>query len=122
MSNPVGWFEIPVNDMDRATAFYEAVFGIKLQQMNMGEERLAMFEHSGEGYGTGGTLVQGSPSEPSVDGTTVYFTAPDMEDMLERAVASGGEVITPVTSLGEHGSYAFVKDTEGNKIGLHRNA
>jgi predicted enzyme related to lactoylglutathione lyase len=45
-----------------------------------------------------------------------------MEDMLDRAVANGGEVITPVTSLGEHGWYAFMKDTEGNKIGLHRNA
>ena len=26
MNNPVGWFEIYVEDMDRAKAFYEAVF------------------------------------------------------------------------------------------------
>ena len=120
-TNPVGWFEIPVNDIDRAATFYETVFGVKLQRMDMGEERLAMFEHTGEAYGTGGTLVQGSPSDPSVNGTTVYFTAPDMEDMLERVKANGGEVIHPITSLGEHGWYAFIKDTEGNKIGLHRN-
>jgi predicted enzyme related to lactoylglutathione lyase len=26
--NPVGWFEIYVQDMDRARSFYESVFGV----------------------------------------------------------------------------------------------
>jgi hypothetical protein len=30
MNNPVGWFEIYVQDMDRAKAFYEMVFGVQL--------------------------------------------------------------------------------------------
>lgn len=29
--NPVGWFEIYVQDMDRAKRFYELVFQVKLE-------------------------------------------------------------------------------------------
>ena len=32
-ANPVGWFEIYVQDMPRAKAFYEAVFQTKLEQL-----------------------------------------------------------------------------------------
>jgi len=31
--NPVGWFEIYVQDMARARAFYEAVLGVKLEAL-----------------------------------------------------------------------------------------
>ena len=31
--NPVGWFEIYVQDMPRARAFYEAVLGVTLEQL-----------------------------------------------------------------------------------------
>ena len=33
-SNPVRWFEIYVQDMDRARRFYESVFAAKLQRLN----------------------------------------------------------------------------------------
>ena len=32
--NPVRWFEIYVQDMDRARRFYETVFAAKLQRLN----------------------------------------------------------------------------------------
>lgn len=31
--NAVGWFDIYVNDLERATAFYEAVLDTKLEEM-----------------------------------------------------------------------------------------
>ena len=34
MNNPVGWFEIYVQDMDRAKAFYEKLLGIKLSKLD----------------------------------------------------------------------------------------
>ena len=33
ISNPVVWFEIYVQDMEQAKAFYEAVLAIKLEKM-----------------------------------------------------------------------------------------
>ena len=35
--NMVGWFEIPVTDLDRARTFYEAVFGVAIQVQQVGE-------------------------------------------------------------------------------------
>ena len=35
--NPVGWFEIYVQDMNRARAFYEAVFAKPLEKLPAGD-------------------------------------------------------------------------------------
>jgi predicted enzyme related to lactoylglutathione lyase len=43
MSNPVGWFEIYVDDMERARTCYEAVFDTELQHItDSTEESFAM--------------------------------------------------------------------------------
>ncbi|ENM3790492.1 VOC family protein, partial [Vibrio cholerae] len=33
LNNPVGWFEIYVNDMERAKTFYETVLKVSLEEM-----------------------------------------------------------------------------------------
>ena len=33
--NALNWFEIPAKDIKRAKKFYETVFGIKMQEMEM---------------------------------------------------------------------------------------
>ncbi len=33
-NNPVGWFEIYVQDLNRAKKFYESVFQLKLEKLN----------------------------------------------------------------------------------------
>ena len=44
-----------------------------------------------------------------------------MDNILARVEAAGGQVAMPKMSIGEHGSIAFIIDTEGNKIGIHSN-
>jgi len=39
-SNMVGWFEIPVEDMDRAKAFYETVFLVGIQVQDLGDTKM----------------------------------------------------------------------------------
>lgn len=34
LGNPVGWFEIYVNDMDRAKQFYQQVFQVTLTKLD----------------------------------------------------------------------------------------
>ena len=41
--NPVNWFEISVNDLDRAKKFYETVLGIELSLNEMGPLQMAWF-------------------------------------------------------------------------------
>lgn len=40
--NVVGWFEIPVTNMDRPIRFYEQVFGLKLTRQQVGSEDMAL--------------------------------------------------------------------------------
>ena len=117
--NPVGWFEIPVADMDRAKAFYEAVFKVELQLNEMGPALMAWFPMYEDALGAAGTLIKLDGHNPSQDGVRVYFTAPDLEATLQRAADNGGEVLMPVTSIGEYGFVAHFVDTEGNRIAIH---
>jgi predicted enzyme related to lactoylglutathione lyase len=124
-ANPIVWFEIYVQDMARAKAFYEAVFQCQLSPLGNpdgaafpGMEMLA-FPCSMEQYGATGTLVKmpGCPSGGS--GTLVYFGCSDCGVEAARAAASGGTVFKPKMSIAPHGFIALVNDTEGNLIGLH---
>ena len=62
--NPVGWFEIYVQDMDRAKRFYETVFECELQSLHTEPFQMWAFSMSMEGYGASGALVKmdGFPS------------------------------------------------------------
>lgn len=119
-SNPVNWFEIPVADMDRAKAFYEAVLDTQLT-LNTGFPGITMaWFPMGEGLpGATGTLVLGEGRTPSEAGVEIYFSVDDIEAALERVVQNGGEVLASKTPIGPYGFFATLKDTEGNKVSLH---
>lgn len=124
-ANPVAWFEIYVQDMPRAKAFYEAVFQCQLSPLGnpdgaaFPDMEMLAFPSSMEQYGAAGTLVKmpGCPSGGS--GTLVYFGCADCDVEAARAVASGGTVFKPKMSIAPHGFIALVNDTEGNLIGLY---
>jgi hypothetical protein len=120
--NPVGWFEIPVGDLDRAEKFYNAVLGITLaRQPEMDGLTMSWFPWTDNVPGATGALVL-SPnylSAPLGTGVIIYFTAPDLEAALQRVTEAGGAVIIPPTDIGEYGTLARVQDTEGNHVCLH---
>jgi uncharacterized protein len=117
--NPVGWFEIPVTDIVRAKAFYEAVLQLKLEMHEMEKVTMAWFPMVDGVYGAAGSLVQGSCYSPSQNGSLIYFTAPDIDASLDRVSKAGGKVLTVKTSIGEYGFVGYFEDTEGNRLGLH---
>jgi uncharacterized protein len=121
--NVVGWFEIPVTDMERATRFYEAVFEFRLTRSKMGSVEMAFFPGVENSIGSGGSLVcYHDRSIPSADGTLIYFTAfsGDVSVELDRAVAAGGKVLMPKTIISpEIGHMAMFLDSEGNRVALH---
>ncbi len=121
--NPVGWFEIPVLDMDRAMKFYETVLDIKLDRHQMGPLDMAWFPPVPEGMGAMGSLVKNAEFyKPSQEGVLVYFTAfsGDLSNELSRVEAAGGKILMPRKQISEaHGYMAHCLDTEGNRIALH---
>jgi uncharacterized protein len=117
--NIVAWFEIPSADFDRAVGFYERIFAKKLKREAMGPMQLAVFPY--ERPGVSGAVVKGSPYEPGQSrGTVVYLDCDGQLDaVLDRVAAAGGEIAVPKTELPGMGAYAHILDTEGNRVGLH---
>ena len=117
--NPVNWFEIPVTDIARATAFYQKVLDLTLSPMQMGPATMATFPMVQDGPHATGCLIASEGYTPSHAGTVVYFAVPDIEAALDRVTASGGKTLVPKMSIGEHGFVAHFEDTEGNRAALH---
>lgn len=118
-ANPFNWVSIPAADIDRAVAFYNAVFRLKLQKVDMHGEPIAFFDMDPESYGAAGAITLG-PTHPGIEGPIPFFgCADDLQATLDRVEAAGGTELSGKTAIGENGFIAFFRDSEGNKIGLH---
>ena len=121
--NMVVWFEIPVNDMDRAKKFYETVFQVSINIVDLGGLLMGWFPDRGDTIGATGTLIKQESYIPSKEGTLVYFNSDDLQNELDRIEDAGGEIYQPKTQISpEHGYMGVFIDTEGNRIALHSNA
>jgi predicted enzyme related to lactoylglutathione lyase len=121
--NIVGWFEIPVTDMDRAIAFYETVFDLRLQRRDLGVLQMALFP-AVEGRGAAGSLVRHPDfyHPHREQGVLVYLNAPsgDLARELGRVAAAGGEVLQEKKQIAPGAGYmALFVDTEGNRLAMH---
>jgi predicted enzyme related to lactoylglutathione lyase len=117
--NPVGWFEIYVQDMPRAKAFYESVFQVELQKLNSPEIEMWTFPGNMETWGASGSLVKVAGMPSGGNSTLVYFSCEDCAVEEGRVKSAGGKVQRPKMSIGEYGFITLAFDTEGNMIGLH---
>ena len=118
MSAGIVWVEIPVLDMPRALAFYNALFQLQAEAYDDGE-RLSAVLWMIEGN-PGLSLTQIAGFTPSQDGPWIYLHSSDpLAELLARAEAGGGKILSPLTSMGAAGSYTAIRDTEGNTIALY---
>jgi len=122
-NNVVGWFEIPVENMERAVAFYEKVLDLKLDRHQMGPLDMAWFPWNEQGTGSPGSLVHFPAAyKPSSDGVLIYLTAHsgDLSNELSRVEKAGGKVLQGKTQISEdYGYMALIVDSEGNRVALH---
>jgi predicted enzyme related to lactoylglutathione lyase len=122
MKNAISWFEIPVSDLERATKFYETIFGVTLNPLDLPNIKMRMFPLE-DMMGVGGALVDsGGFHKPSLtDGPLIYLNGnPDLQNVLGKVEAAGGKIMVPKSEISpEYGYMAVFIDTEGNRIGLH---
>ncbi len=129
MQNLIVWADIPVTDLDRAMEFYAAVLQREFARVE-GMDGIALPAAQDEADPTqqewpvAFDLVVAEQTKPSMDGCTIYLeSGGDAEGMLQRAADAGGEILMPATFMGEMvGTIGFFRDTEGNRIGVHKNA
>jgi uncharacterized protein len=120
-TNSLNWFEIPVKDIHWAKHFYQVLFSIHMDEMEMMGMKMAMFPALPASGKASGALVQSEYHIPGMNGTIVYLNAnPDMAPVLEKVEMEGGRILLPKTSISpEIGFMAFFADTEGNRVALH---
>ena len=117
--NPAVWFEIPVRDLARARAFYEALLGVALAVESGPRGEAAWFPMNDNAHGATGALVAGGASEPGATGTLVYLAVDEVEAALARGAAAGGEILLAREGIGEHGFIGWIADPDGNRVGVH---
>lgn len=120
--NPVGWFEIYVQDMARAVAFYEKVLGITLTKLESpieGDFEMMSFPMNMEASGASGTLARMDGMPSGGNSTLVYFSCRDCAEEASRVEAAGGRLQQEKMAIGQYGFIAMAYDTEGNMFGLH---
>lgn len=119
-------FEIPADDLARARAFYEASFGWKTMEFPMPDMAAYVGLHTGPvdeknmwkepGFINGGMFERGK--DFPIISPTVAVVVPDLDAALEKVKANGGTIFMEKKSIGGMGLYAYIKDTEGNIVGV----
>jgi len=120
--NAISWFEIPSTDLSRAQKFYETIFAIQLNPLDLQQIKMRMFPLE-DMMGVGGAVcyAEGFYKPSASDGPLIYLNAnPDVQIVLDRVEAAGGKIMVPKTEISpEYGYMAVIIDSEGNRIGLH---
>ncbi|WP_374353944.1 VOC family protein [Chitinimonas sp.] len=119
MANPVGWFEIYVQDMARARAFYEAVLAVTLSPLDMPGMEMLAFPMDNAQFGASGALIRMDGVPSGGNSVMVYFSCQDCAIEAARIGAAGGKLQQEKTAIGQYGHIALGVDPDGNMFGLH---
>ena len=117
--NPVGWFEIYVQDMERAQKFYETVLQLKLEKLENPLVEMMAFPMDTQGAGASGALAKIKGVASGGNSTLVYFMCDDCAVEGSRIAGAGGRIEHEKMDIGEYGFIVLAYDTEGNMFGLH---
>lgn len=105
--------EIPAQDVQAASKFYQGLFGWKM-------EHAAEFDYTmwsdGSGYGGGFNKVS---DETPAGQVIVYIHSDDIDADLKKVEELGGTVVQPKTDIPGTGWFAQFKDPTGNLLALY---
>lgn len=123
----IAFFEIPTNDFDKSVAFYQALFGEKLEVSQFGDAKMACLMKEGKSV----CSISSAPSAPSAPsfpgfapsngGVLVYLQTKDLDASVKTALDNGATLVTPKTKIQVDGwgYFAIIADPVGNRIGLY---
>ncbi len=123
--NPVGWFEIYVQDIAKARAFYETVLSVSMTELPSPTDEplkmvaFAMGDETMTQFGSSGALCQMDGMPSGGNSTLVYFNCDDCSVEEGRVAAAGGSVFRSKMSIGPYGFVSLCTDPDGNMFGLH---
>ncbi|MFW9849083.1 MAG: VOC family protein [Candidatus Thorarchaeota archaeon] len=118
MLNRVYYFEMPVEDFDRATKFYESVFGWKVTKQDRKGGAYYSVNTGEEDSGINGSFFK---KEPGWTGFSNVINVKDIDAAIEKIQELGGEIIFAKCVINGVGYLAYFKDRDGNTFGMMQN-
>ncbi len=121
MGNPVVHFELPADDVERATEFYREAFGWQIRTASgMGYALIATTPASETGEPLAAGAINGGLLARQAPITSVVITieVEDIDVALEAVTRRGGTVVRGREAVGPIGFAAYFRDPEGNVLGL----
>ena len=124
MAGRVVHFEIPYDDGDRARAFYEKAFGWQLMTIPEMDYTMVTSGPTGDQGPSEAGFINGGmrQREEPFTGSNVVIDVDDIEDALKAVGDAGGSTVMERQPVGDMGFTAYVKDSEGNIVGLWESA
>ena len=110
-------FEIHVDDIERAKAFYEKSFGWQFNSWAGPEEYWLIKTGEDDEPGINGGMMKRQDPEGNVYNT---IGVPDIDAYIKTVEENGGVVVVPKMTIPGVGYHAYCKDTEGNIFGIHQ--
>jgi predicted enzyme related to lactoylglutathione lyase len=123
--NKVVHFEIPVDDLERAKAFYGSLFDWQINEVPELSYTIVMTvpvdeqQMPTEPGAINGGMMKRSPDTPS---PVITIEVDSIDDALKGVEAAGGSIVQPRTQIPNMGAFAYFKDPEGNTLGLWESA
>ena len=118
MQNIGTYFEIPVENMNRAMKFYSKVFECDFFKDNIHGNEMAFFPFDEKNKGITGALAKGEIYKPSISGSLIYLSTNNLDNTVQKITESGGEILFPKSEVPGYGWVAEFKDCEGNRVAL----
>lgn len=119
--DPVVHFEIPVDDLERAKAFYGELFGWQVSDVPGMDYTMAVTTPVNEQHmptQTGAINGGMFKRNPLVKAPVFAIAVSSVDEYVPRVEAAGGTVAMAKTEIPGMGWYAYVTDPEGNIVGL----
>jgi len=108
-------FEIDAKKPEKAIAFYEKVFGWKIEKWKGPIDYWLIMTGKEKDPGIDGGLSKRTEAEPSTVNT---IDVPSVDKYVKKIVESGGKIIRPKMAVPGVGWMAYFKDPEGNTWGI----
>lgn len=107
-------FEIPVDDRERALTFYRTALDWEITGFGDQPYWLVQAGADEEPGANGALLMRGDVHEHPV----LVVGVADLDEALGRVQGAGGQVLHPKMPIPGVGWSAYIRDSEGNTIGL----
>ena len=108
------WFEIPADNLQRAKAFYDNLFGWKINPFPGTQDYWHIDTGGADATPDGALKARKQPQEPAIN----YVSVDSVTDFAAKIKKLGGKICMSKTAVPQMGYFAVCQDTEGNAFGI----